>query len=171
MGFKLLMNIQQHLPCNTDENLEKKSVNGKILGSKTHTTQNHKIIHHKIKFHKMKIPSCILAFIAATTDCAFAANLRASTESVIKPLHQENHGYVSIEIDHVIGILTDNCNEIVVKAFDSASNKVLGFDVTSSEVDGVYVIPSAKSNNLGTDVSWWTPRGFLWHMTYANVEH
>jgi hypothetical protein len=119
----------------------------------------------------MKIPSCILALIVAAGDCAYATNLRASNRPVIKPLYQDNQGYISIEIDHVIGMLTDNCNDILVKAFDSASKKVLGIDDMSSEVEAVYVVPNAKSNNLGIDVSWWTPRGFKWYMTFVSVKH
>ncbi len=143
-------------------------VNETIFEYNIRKFRNHKI-EHKIYFDIMKIPNCILALLTATYDSAYAGSLRASVKSVIKPLNQDNHGYIGIEIDHVIGMLTDNCNEIVVKAFDSATKKVLGIDDMSSEVDAVYVVPNAKSNNFGTDVSWWTPRGFLWHMTFVSV--
>jgi len=81
----------------------------------------------------------------------------------------ETHGEIGIEIDNVIGMLTDNCNDIVVKAFDSASKKVLGINDMSAEVEAVYVVPNAKSKKSGIDVSWWTPRGFTWYLTYVSV--
>ena len=117
----------------------------------------------------MKIPYCIIALLTATNDCAYAGNLRASINSNMNTLYQDNEGYITIEIDDVIGMLTDNCNEIVVKAFDSASKKVLGINDMSAEVEAVYVVPNAKSNKSGVDVSWWTPRGFTWYMTYVSV--
>jgi hypothetical protein len=157
-------------------------------------TENHKL-GHKINLATMKIPFCILALLIATRDCAKAHSLRSSMKSAMEKIDQrddkdiasnsetidftnngrfqasdEIHGEIGIEIDHVIGMLTDNCNEIVVKAFDSASKKVLGIEDISAEVEAVYVVPNAKSINLGIDVSWWTPRGFTWYMTYVSVE-
>ena len=118
----------------------------------------------------MKISCCILALLTATNDCVYAGTLRASINSTMETLYQDNEGYITIEIDDVIGMLTDNCNEIVVKAFDSASKKVLGVNDMSAEVEAVYVVPNAKSNKSGIDVSWWTPRGFTWYMTYVSVK-
>jgi tetrahydromethanopterin S-methyltransferase subunit B len=59
----------------------------------------------------------------------------------------EIQGEIGIVIDHVIGMLTENCNEIVVKAFDSASKKILRIEDISAEVEAVYSFQAPSASN------------------------